>query len=141
MSKRSNRQIIPPGCVVLDSEGLSRHLKKSPEFKVHLANAVNEGREFAISFLTLGEGIDRAKVSIDRINYIRSTIHVVDGIEEDGILMGKLMDDSGKHGQKHTIDAAMCAMAIRIRAKRIITSDPTDLGPMLNGHGIEVEPI
>ncbi|MEU0674838.1 PIN domain-containing protein [Streptomyces sp. NPDC006172] len=125
------------GTLVLDCEGLSKLVRRTPELTEWLAAAEAEDIRVIISSVTLVEARD-PKINQPRFDYAVSRVNIVPPTEAIARHAGKLLAAAGLHGHKHALDAIVVATAVTSPAPvTILTSDPEDLR-MLGGSGIRV---
>ncbi|MER5715033.1 PIN domain-containing protein [Streptomyces sp. NPDC002132] len=125
------------GTLVLDCEGLSELVRRTPELTEWLAAAEAEDIRVIISSVTLVEARD-PKINQARFDYAVSRVNVVPPSEAIARHAGKLLAAAGLHGHKHALDAIVVATAVTSPAPvTVLTSDPGDL-LMLGGPGVRV---
>ncbi|MER5373769.1 PIN domain-containing protein [Streptomyces sp. NPDC002553] len=125
------------GTLVLDCEGLSKLVRRTPELTEWLAAAEAEDIRVIISSVTLVEARD-PKINQARFDYAVSRVNVVPPSEAIARHASKLLAAAGLHGHKHALDAIVVATAVTSPAPvTILTSDPEDL-LMLGGPGVRV---
>ncbi|WP_455362050.1 DNA-binding protein [Streptomyces sp. SYSU K21746] len=141
MSRNKGRTgaTVPPGAVVLDCQAVSLALSKDRTFAAYLQSLKDEGRAFAVSALTILEATN-GKTSVPALRHYLSGVYVQAVLPEDGFKGVELLGEN-LHGQKYAIDAAIAAMAIRIRAHRVLTSDKDDMDKLLADTGIKVTKV
>jgi predicted nucleic acid-binding protein len=128
------------GTLVLDSEGLSKLIRRHPDLTEWLAAAEEEDSRVVVSSVTLVEARD-PKTAQARFDYAVSrtiVIHVSEAIARHA---SKLLAEASLHGHKYAIDAIVAATALASpRPVTVLTSDTEDL-KMLCGPTISVEEI
>lgn len=125
------------GTLVLDCEGLSRLVRRTPELTEWLAGAEAEDIRVVTSSVTLVEARD-PKVSQAQFDYAVSRVNVVPPTEAMARHASKLLASAGLHGHKYALDAIVAATALASPSPvTVLTSDPEDL-LLLCGPGIRV---
>ncbi|MEU5595527.1 PIN domain-containing protein [Streptomyces sp. NPDC020298] len=125
------------GTLVLDCEGLSKLVRRTPELTEWLAAAEAEDTRLVTSSVTLVEARD-PKTDQARFDYAVSRVNIIPPTEAIARHAGKLLATAGLHGHKYAIDAIVAATAMASPSPvTILTSDPEDLR-MLCGPGIRV---
>lgn len=125
------------GTLVLDCEGLSKLVRRSPELTEWLAAAEAEDIRVVTSSVTLVEARD-PKTNQARFDYAVSRVNIVPPTEAIARRASKLLATAGLHGHKYALDAIVAATALVSPAPvTVLTSDPEDL-VMLCGPGIGV---
>ncbi|MFF1302118.1 type II toxin-antitoxin system VapC family toxin [Streptomyces sp. NPDC058307] len=128
------------GTLVLDCEGLSKLVLRSPDLTEWLAAAEAEDIRVVMSSVTLVEARD-PKVSQARFDYAVSRVNIVPPTEAIARHAGKLLAAAGLHGHTYALDAIVAATALSSPAPvTILTSDPEDL-TALCGSGTRVVKI
>jgi predicted nucleic acid-binding protein len=125
------------GTLVLDYEGLSKLVHRSPDLTEWLAAAEAEDMRVVTSSVTLVEARD-PKVNQARFDYAVSRVNIVPPTEAMARHASKLLVVAGLHGHKYALDAIVAATALSSPAPvTILTSDPEDL-TALCGSGTRV---
>ncbi len=125
------------GTLVLDCEGLSKLVRRTPELTEWLAAAEAEDIRLVTSSVTLVEARD-PKTNQARFDYAVSRVNIVPPSEAVARQASKLLASAGLHGHKYALDALVAATANASPAPvTVLTSDPEDL-LMLCGPGIRV---
>ena len=125
------------GTLVLDCEGLSKLVRRSPELTEWIAAAEAEDIRVAMSSVTLVEALD-PRVSQAQFDYAVSRVNVVPPSESIARHASRILSEAGLHGHKYALDALVAATALASPAPvTILTSDPEDL-LMLCGSGVTV---
>lgn len=125
------------GTLVLDCEGLSKLIRRTPEVTEWLAAAEAEDIRVVTSSVTLVEARD-PRVGQARFDYAVSRVNVIPPTEVIARHAGKLLAAAGLHGHKYALDAIVAATALASPAPAIVlTSDPGDLRTLC-GSGIRV---
>ncbi|WP_037570988.1 type II toxin-antitoxin system VapC family toxin [Phaeacidiphilus oryzae] len=115
------------GTLVLDCEGLSKLVRRSPELIEWLVAAEAEDIRVVISSVTLVEARD-PRVNQARFDYAVSRVNIVPPTEAIARQASKLLVAAGLHGHKYALDALVAATALAAPAPTtILTSDPEDL--------------
>ncbi|SDN46636.1 type II toxin-antitoxin system VapC family toxin [Streptomyces wuyuanensis] len=125
------------GTLVLDCEGLSKLVRRTPELTEWLAAAEGEDIRIVISSVTLVEARD-PKTDQARFDYAVSRVNVIPPTEAIARHASKLLASAGLHGHKYALDAIVAATAFASPTPvTVLTSDPEDL-LILCGPGIRV---
>ncbi|MFG2870146.1 type II toxin-antitoxin system VapC family toxin [Streptomyces sp. NPDC048338] len=125
------------GTLVLDCEGLSALVRRTPEITEWLAAAEAEDIRVVISSVTLVEARD-PRISQARFDYAVSRVNIIPPTEAIARRAGELLAAAGLHGHKYALDAIVAATALASPAPvTVLTSDPEDL-LMLCGPGVRV---
>ncbi len=125
------------GTLVLDCEGLSKLVRRSPELTEWLAAAEAEDIRVVTSSVTLVEARD-PKVNQAPFDYAVSRVNIIAPTEAVARHAGKLLVAAGLHGHKYALDAIVAATALASPAPvTVLTSDTEDLR-MLCGAGVRV---
>ncbi|MEH0561652.1 type II toxin-antitoxin system VapC family toxin [Streptomyces silvae] len=114
-------------CYVLDCEALSRAVLGEPRMKAQLKDAHRAGVRVVTSPMTLIEAY-HGKVRRSEWNRVMSRI-VVEPVTKDVAdeAIG-LLSETGLHGHKYAIDAALAVIAGRQRGRvAVLTSDEDDM--------------
>jgi predicted nucleic acid-binding protein len=115
------------GTLVLDCEGLSKLVQRSPDLTEWLAAAEAEDIRVVTSSVTLVEARD-PKVNQARFDYAVSRVNIVPPTEAMARHAIKLLVAAGLHGHKYALDAIVAATALSSPAPvTILTSDTEDL--------------
>ncbi|MFE1783473.1 type II toxin-antitoxin system VapC family toxin [Streptomyces sp. NPDC059506] len=125
------------GTLVLDCEGLSKIVRRTPEFTEWLAAAEAEDVRVITSSVTLVEARD-PRTDQARFDYAVSRVNIVPPTEAIARHASKLLAAAGLHGHKYALDALVAATALASPSPvTVLTSDPEDLR-MLCGPGVRV---
>lgn len=125
------------GTLVLDCEGLSKLVRRTPEITEWLAAAEAEDIRVVTSSVTLVEARD-PKVNQARFDYAVSRVNIIPPTEAIARRASKLLAAAGLHGHKYALDAIVAATALTSPAPAtVLTSDPEDL-LMLCGPSVRV---
>ncbi|MEV6673120.1 PIN domain-containing protein [Streptomyces sp. NPDC051162] len=124
------------GTLVLDCEGLSKVVRRSPELTEWLVAAETEDIRVVTSSVTLVEARD-PRVSQARFDHAVSRVNIVPPTEAIARRASKLLATAGLHGHKYALDAIVAATALASPGPvTVLTSDPEDLltlcGPGIN---------
>ena len=125
------------GTLVLDCEGLSKLLRRTPELTEWLAAAEAEDIRVVTSSVTLVEARD-PKTNQARFDHAVSRVNIIPPTEPIARHAGKRLAAAGLHGHKYALDAIVAATAmVSPSPVTVLTSDPEDL-LMLCAHGVRV---
>ncbi|WP_097912473.1 type II toxin-antitoxin system VapC family toxin [Streptomyces sp. b84] len=125
------------GTLVLDCEGLSKLVRRTPEITEWLAAAEAEDIRVVASSVTLVEARD-PRVNQARYDYAVSRVNIIPPTEAIARHASKLLASAGLHGHKYALDAIVATTALTSPAPAtVLTSGPEDL-LMLCGTGIRV---
>ncbi|MEU3630125.1 type II toxin-antitoxin system VapC family toxin [Streptomyces fradiae] len=128
------------GTLVLDCEGMSGLVRRSPDITEWLAAAEAEDVRVVISSVTLVEARD-PKVNQARFDYAVSRVNVIPPTEAIARRASRLLAGAGLHGHKYALDAIVAATALASPAPAtVLTSDPEDL-LMLCGPGVRIRKV
>lgn len=115
------------GTLVLDCEGLSKLVHRTPELTEWLAAAEAEDIRVVTSSVTLVEARD-PKTSQARFDYAVSRVNIIPPTEAIARHASKLLASAELHGHIYAIDAIVAATALTSPAPvTVLTSDPEDL--------------
>ena len=112
------------GTLVLDCEGLSKLVRRTPELTEWLAAAEAEDIRVITSSVTLVEARD-PKTNQARFDHAVSRINIVPPTETIARHASRLLAAAGLHGHKYALDAIVAATAL---ASPLPRGRP-DLGP------------
>lgn len=133
MTKPAKRT-LPPGTLVLDSEGLSRAIAHDRDVIKRLSWAHKNGTPVVVSTATLVEAI-HPRIDRKALAWRLSKLILEPVTEQAARLATELLADAGKHGHSHAIDAMVCATAIASpKPVRVLTSDPDDISALAGEH-------
>ncbi|MBP2404236.1 type II toxin-antitoxin system VapC family toxin [Streptomyces syringium] len=125
------------GTLVLDCEGLSKLVQRSPELSEWLSAAEAEDIRVVISSVTLVEARD-PRVNQARFDYAVSRVTIIPPTEAIARHASKLLAAAALHGHKYALDSIVAATALASPPPvTVLTSDPEDL-EMLCGPGVHV---
>lgn len=115
------------GTLVLDCEGLSQLVRRSPELAEWLAAAEAEDIRVVTSSVTLVEARDPTTGQA-RFDYAVSRVNIVAPTEAIARHASKLLTAAGLHGHEYALDAIVAATALASPAPTtVLTSNPDDL--------------
>lgn len=127
----------PAGTLVLDSEGLSKMIRRSRDVTEWLALARADDLRVITSVATLVE-VSHPRVNRPALKWALSRIVVEPVTEPIGDRASDLLAEAGLHGHAHAIDAMLCATALAAASPvTILTSDPDDIAALC-GNGASV---
>lgn len=125
------------GTLVLDCEGLSKLVRRTPELTEWLAAAESEDIRVVTSSVTLVEARDPGTGQA-RFDHAVSRVNVVPPTEAIARHASRLLAAAGLHGRKYALDAIVAATALASPAPvTVLTSGPEDL-VVLCGTGARV---
>ncbi|MEV0281878.1 PIN domain-containing protein [Streptomyces sp. NPDC050610] len=125
------------GTLVLDCEGLSKLVRRTPELTEWPAAAEAADTRVVISSVTLVEARD-PRTNQARFDYAASRVNIVPPTESVARQASRLLAGAGLHGHKYALDAIVAATALTSPAPvTVLTSDPEDLRTLC-GPGIRV---
>ena len=126
----SRSRALPAGTLVLDSEGLSKGARRSPDVGEWLAVARAREMKVLTSAATVVEATN-PRINRPALKWLLSLIHVEDVSEPVADRASVLLKEAGLHGHAHAIDAMLCATALAAeRPVTILTSDPDDIAAL-----------
>jgi predicted nucleic acid-binding protein len=112
---------------LLDSEGLSRTVRGTPDMKQRLKVARASGTRVMTTSMTLIEAYDPTRY-LPAWQWALSRLHVEPVTEEVTRNATGLLKETGLHGHKYAIDAALAAVALRQPGPvTVFTSDEDDM--------------
>lgn len=112
---------------LLDSEGLSQTVRGTPGMKRRLKAATLAGTRVMTTSMTLIEAYDPTRY-LPAWQWALSRIHVEPVTEEVAKEATGLLKETGLHGHKYAIDAALAAVALRQPGPvTVFTSDEDDM--------------
>jgi predicted nucleic acid-binding protein len=115
------------GTLVLDCEGLSKLVRRTPELTEWLAAAEAEDIRVVTSSITLVEARD-PKTNQARFDYAVSRINIVPPTETVARHASKLLAAAGLHGHEYALDAIVAATALASPSPMtVLTSDSLPL--------------
>ena len=128
------------GTLVLDCEGLSKLVRRTPELTEWLAAAEAEDIRVVTSSVTLVEARD-PRTSQARFDHAVSRVNIVPPSEVIARHASELLAAAGLHGHKYALDAIVAATALASPSPvTVLTSDPEDL-VMLCGPDVRIVKI
>lgn len=114
------------GTLVLDCEGLSALVRRTPELTEWLAAAEAEDIRVIATSVTLVEARD-PNTGQARFDHAVSRVNIVPPSEAIARHASKLLASAGLHGHKYALDAIVSATALASPAPvTVLTSDPQD---------------
>jgi predicted nucleic acid-binding protein len=129
----ARRKLIHEGTLVLDSEGLSKLLSDDEQVVALTAEARSRGMEAVVSALTIIEAV-HSRTPKARLNWVLSGLRVIPVGDEEARAASKLLMETGLHGHKYAIDAAVAEAALRQhRPVVMLTSDIDDMAKLCGG--------
>jgi predicted nucleic acid-binding protein len=115
------------GTLVLDCEGLSKLVYRSPELTEWLAAAEAEDIRVVTSSVTLVEARD-PRINQARFDYALSRVNIVAPSEVIARHASRLLAQARLHGHKYALDAIVAATALASPSPvTVLTSDVEDL--------------
>jgi hypothetical protein len=115
------------GTLVLDCEGLSKLVQRTPELTEWLAAAEAEDIRVVTSSVTLVEARD-PKIQQARFDYALSRVNILAPSEAVARLASKILVQAGLHGHRYALDAIVAATALGSPPPvTVLTSDVEDL--------------
>ncbi|MFJ9245950.1 type II toxin-antitoxin system VapC family toxin [Streptomyces sp. NPDC101776] len=125
------------GTLVLDREGLSKLVRRTPELTEWLAAAEADDIRVVVSSVTLVEARD-LRTHQARFDHAVSRVNVVPPSEAIARRASTLLASAGLHGHEYALDAIVAATALASPAPvTVLTSDPEDLRDLC-GAGVQV---
>ncbi|MFC8277049.1 type II toxin-antitoxin system VapC family toxin [Streptomyces sp. NPDC057271] len=125
------------GTLVLDCEGLSQLVRRTPEITEWLTAAEAEDIRVVTNSVTLVEARD-PKVDQARFDHAVSRVNIIPPNEAIARRASKLLAAAGLHGHEYALDAVVAATALTSPAPvTVLASGPEDL-LMLCGPGVRV---
>ncbi|MET9525994.1 PIN domain-containing protein [Streptomyces coeruleorubidus] len=129
-----------PSCYVLDCEALSRAVLGDRAMLARLKDAHRSGIRVVTSSMTLIEAY-HGRVQRAAWAWAMSGVVVEPVTREVADAAVKLLQDTGLHGHKYAIDAALAVIAGRQPGGVVLfTSDEDDMGKLC-GPGVKVVPL
>ncbi|WP_327369220.1 PIN domain-containing protein [Streptomyces sp. NBC_01217] len=124
-------------CFVLDSEALSRAVRRERAMTAMITKAHQAGARAVTSSMTLIEAY-HSKIRRSEWNWVTSRIVVEPVTKEVADEAIALLADTGLHGHKYAIDAALAVIAGRQRGRvAVFTSDADDMRKLC-GAGVQI---
>ncbi|GAA1180439.1 hypothetical protein GCM10009654_42040 [Streptomyces hebeiensis] len=112
---------------VLDSEGLSQWVRGERRMGAYLRHADDAGIPVVTTSMTLIEAYDPTR-HLPKWHWALSKIRIEPVTEEIAKEATGLLKESGLHGHKYAIDAALAAVALRQHGPvTVFTSDEDDM--------------
>jgi predicted nucleic acid-binding protein len=113
--------------LVLDSEGLAKAVLRDRELTAWLAAARAEDERVITSAATLVEVI-HPRINRPAFEWVVSRVSVEPVTAEIARHAGILLEQAGRHGHKHAINAMLAATALSTHGPTtVLTSDPEDI--------------
>lgn len=113
--------------LVLDCEGLAKAVQRDRELTAWLAAARAEDERVITSAATLVEVI-HPRIDRRAFEWVVSRLTVEPVTADIARRAATLLQEAGRHGHRHAIDAILAATALSARGPTaILTSDPDDL--------------
>jgi hypothetical protein len=129
----SRRSAIPGGTLVLDSEGLSRAVRRDRAVTAWLALARADDLRVITSAATLVEVI-HPRINRPAFEWTVSRIVVEPVTEAIARAAAALLMETNRHGHRHAIDAMVSATALAAPGPvTVLTPDPADLLELCGG--------
>lgn len=126
----SRTRARPAGTLVLDGEGLSKAVRRSPDVTEWLALARADDMRVITSVATVVE-VSHPRVNRPALKWTLSRIAVEPVSESIGDRASDLLAEAGLRGHVHAIDAMLCATALASESPvTILTSDPGDIAAL-----------
>ncbi|MFI1730165.1 DNA-binding protein [Streptomyces acidicola] len=123
----ARRKLSHEGTLVLDCEGLSKLVADDEPVVALVAEARKRGMEVVISALTIIETVHR-RTDKARLAWLLSGMRIVAIGDEEAKAASAMLINTGLHGHKYAIDAAVAEMALRQRRPVVmLTSDIGDM--------------
>lgn len=123
----ARRKLSHEGTLVLDCEGLSKFVSDHEPVVALVSEARKRGMEVVISALTIIEAVHR-RTEKARPAWVLSGVRIVHIGDEEAKAASAMLINSGLHGHKYAIDAAVAEMALRQRRPVVmLTSDIDDM--------------
>lgn len=123
----ARRKLNHEGALVLDCEGLSKFVSDHEPVVALIAEARKRGMEVVISALTIIEAVHR-RTDKARLAWVLSGIRIVHIGDEEARAASAMLINTGLHGHKYAVDAAVAEMALRQRRPVVmLTSDIDDM--------------
>jgi hypothetical protein len=120
--------------IVLDSEGVSRVVRRDPEMLRWLLGALKSDWEVFVSAATLVEAVDPQDTRA-AARWGESRLDLVPVTADTSHTATDLLRAARLHGHTHALDALVAATAVELkRAVTILTSDPGDLERLAHDH-------
>ncbi|MEU1430216.1 DNA-binding protein [Nocardia sp. NPDC005746] len=130
LSTRARGASSAPGTVVVDCEGLSGLVSEEHAVVALVAEARSRGMDVVIGALTIIEATHR-KIDRARLAWLLSNLRVEPVDDVPARAASHLLLETGLHGHKYAIDAAVAEMAMRQHPPVVLmTSDPQGSGAL-----------
>jgi len=116
--------------LVLDCEGVAKAVLRDRELTAWLAAARAEDERVVTSAATLVEVI-HPRIDRHAFEWVVSRLTVEPVTADIARQAARLLEQTGRHGHRHAIDAILAATALSVRGPTtILTSDPDDLAAL-----------
>jgi predicted nucleic acid-binding protein len=116
--------------LVLDCEGLAKAVRRDRELTAWLATARAEDERVITSAATLVEVI-HPRIDRPAFEWVVSRLTVEPVTADIARRAATLLQQAGRHGHRHALDAILAATALSTRGPTtILTSDPEDLATL-----------
>jgi len=113
--------------IVLNSEGLSRAIRRDTYIRGVIETARNDRSPVVISAASIVEVV-HPRINRAALAWTRSRLDVIPVSEVIANRAAELLIAADMHGHKHAIDAIVCATALELGGHpTIFTSDPSDI--------------
>lgn len=133
----SRERARPAGTLVLDSEGLSKAIRRDREVTEWLALARADDLRVVTSAATVVE-VSHPRINRPALEWTLSRIVVEPVTEHIARHAALMLAGTGMHGHLHAIDAMLSATALAASAPvTVLTSDPEDIAALC-GTGVTV---
>jgi len=118
---------IDLGPIVLDSEGLSRLIRRDPHMIAVAELAYQSHQPLVVSAATVMETVS-ARTPLPGLRWTMSRLNVIPLDEKLAFEAAKLLAAAGRHGHEAALDAAVVATAQSLGHNvTVYTSDPDDI--------------
>jgi predicted nucleic acid-binding protein len=120
----------PAGTLVLDSEGLSKAVRRVREVTEWLALARADDLRVVTSAATVVE-VSHPRINRPALEWTLSRLVIEPVTEPIARRAAAMLAEAGLHGHKHAIDAMLSATALAAAAPvTVLTSDPEDISAL-----------
>jgi predicted nucleic acid-binding protein len=120
----------PAGTLVLDSEGLSKAVRRVREVTEWLALARADDLRVVTSAATVVE-VSHPMINRPALEWTLSRLVIEPVTEPIARRAAAMLAEAGLHGHKHAIDAMLSATALAAAAPvTVLTSDPEDISAL-----------
>jgi len=129
----ARRRLTHAGTLVLDCEGLSRLAEDHEPTVAFVAEARRRGMEVVVNALTIIEATHR-RTDKARLAWLLSGLRISPVGDKEAKAASALLLNTGLHGHKYAIDAAVAEMALRQPLPvAMLTSDLDDMTKLCGG--------